>query len=455
MNTTTDIRPPEQARALLGKLRRAGYEAYIVGGCVRDSLLGRTPDDWDICTSARPEEMEALFAGYRLLLKGKKHGTVAVVLDGHSWEMTTFRQDGQYTDGRHPDCVRFVPCLREDLARRDFTVNAMAWSPEDGLVDLFGGQQDLQAGILRCVGDPEARFEEDALRILRAVRFAAQLGFRLDPATAAAARQARLTVRCVSAERIFTELDRLLAGFAAGTVLAQYGDILTGALPEIASCIGCGQQGRWHCYDVWEHTSAAVGALDTDGLDARSARVLRWAVLLHDMAKPLCRTVDEVGAAHFPGHNQRGARLARQILQRLRAPVYLTDGVCALVAVHDGPLPETDLAILEQLHQRGPLFWQRLCRLKLADLAAHTNNDAVAQRCREVRDFASRMEYLARTGCYTVSGLALSGSDLIAAGLTPGPLVGNTLEWLLQAVMQGTLPNRKEELLQAVRSRSV
>lgn len=455
MNTTTDIRPPEQARALLGKLRRAGYEAYIVGGCVRDSLLGRTPDDWDICTSARPEEMEALFAGYRLLLKGKKHGTVAVVLDGHSWEMTTFRQDGQYTDGRHPDCVRFVPCLREDLARRDFTVNAMAWSPEDGLVDLFGGQQDLQAGILRCVGDPEARFEEDALRILRAVRFAAQLGFRLDPATAAAARQAHLTVRCVSAERILTELDRLLAGFAAGTVLAQYGDILTGALPEIASCIGCGQQGRWHCYDVWEHTSAAVGALDTDGLDARSARVLRWAVLLHDMAKPLCRTVDEAGAAHFPGHNQRGARLARQILQRLRAPVYLTDGVCALVAVHDGPLPETDLAILEQLHQRGPLFWQRLCRLKLADLAAHTNNDAVAQRCREVRDFASRMEYLARTGCYTVSGLALSGSDLIAAGLTPGPLVGNTLEWLLQAVMQGTLPNRKEELLQAVRSRSV
>lgn len=165
MNKEPRIRPPEPACLLLNKLQQAGHDAYIVGGCVRDSLLGRTPDDWDICTSARPEEMEALFAGYRLLLKGKKHGTVAVVLEGHSWEITTFRQDGTYTDGRHPDQVHFVPCLREDLARRDFTVNAMAWSPETGLVDLFGGQRDLQAGLLRCVGDPAARFDEDALRI--------------------------------------------------------------------------------------------------------------------------------------------------------------------------------------------------------------------------------------------------------------------------------------------------
>lgn len=453
MNKEPRIRPPEPACLLLNKLQQAGHDAYIVGGCVRDSLLGRTPDDWDICTSARPEEMEALFAGYRLLLKGKKHGTVAVVLEGHSWEITTFRQDGTYTDGRHPDQVHFVPCLREDLARRDFTVNAMAWSPETGLVDLFGGQRDLQAGLLRCVGDPAARFDEDALRILRAVRFASQLGFRLDPDTARAAFQARNSVRCVSAERIFTELDRLLAGFAAGTVLARYGHVLAGALPEIETCIGCTQPGRWHCYDVWDHTSAAVGALDTEGLDARSARVLRWAVLLHDMAKPLCRTVDDAGAAHFPGHNQRGGRLARQILQRLRAPVFVIDGVSGLVAVHDGPLPSSDTEILEQIHLRGPLFLQRLCRLKLADLAAHTNNDAVAQRCREVREFSRRMEELARTGCYTVSGLAITGSDLIAAGLTPGPLVGNTLERLLQQVMQGTLPNDREALLQAVRAK--
>lgn len=453
MNLNIEIRPPEQALSLLNKLQHAGFDAYIVGGCVRDSLLGRTPGDWDICTSARPDEIEALFAGQRLLLKGKKHGTVAVILDGQSWEITTFRQDGHYTDGRHPDCVRFVPCLREDLARRDFTVNAMAWSPREGLIDLFGGQQDLQAGILRCVGAPASRFDEDALRILRAVRFAAQLGFQLDPATAEAAVHARMSVRCVSAERIFTELDRLLEGFAAGTVLAQYGRILGGAIPEIEACIGCTQPGRWHCYDVWDHTSAAVGALDTTGLDVRSARVLRWAVLLHDMAKPLCRTVDAAGAAHFPGHNQRGGRLARQILQRLRAPVYLCDGVCALVAVHDGPLPQSDADILEQLHQRGPLFWQRLCCLKLADLAAHTNNDAVAQRCREVLDFSRRMQVLADTGCYTVSGLAVSGSDLIAAGLTPGPLVGNTLEGLLQAVMHGQLPNEREALLEAVRNR--
>ena len=284
MDQTAQIRPPAQACALLAALEHAGHQAFVVGGCVRDSLLGREPEDWDICTSARPEQVEALFAGQRLLLKGKKHGTVAVVRDGRPWEITTFRQDGAYTDGRHPDSVRFVPCLREDLARRDFTVNAMAWSPSTGLIDPFGGQRDLQAKTLRCVGDPDARFREDALRILRAVRFAAQLGFELEQATGKAALRARDSVHLLAVERVFTELDRLLSWPGTGTALARYGRILTGALPEIEPCIGCTQPGRWHCYDVWDHTAAAMGALDTTGLDARSAQVLRWAVLLHDLA---------------------------------------------------------------------------------------------------------------------------------------------------------------------------
>lgn len=452
MNTTQEIRPARQALDLLAALEQAGHEAYVVGGCVRDSLLGLQPQDWDICTDALPDEVEALFARHRLVLKGKKHGTVAVVLDGRCWEITTFRQDGRYSDGRHPDSVRFVPCLQEDLARRDFTVNAMAWSPRTGLIDPFEGQRDLDAGVLRCVGDADQRFAEDALRVLRAVRFAAQLGFTLDPDTEAAALRARKKVRALAAERLFAELDRLLAGPAAGAVLERHGRILAGAIPEIEACIGCTQPGRWHCYDVWDHTAAALAALDVRGLDERGARVLRWAVLLHDMAKPLCRTLGEDGAAHFPGHNQRGGRLARMILQRLRAPVWLTDGAAGLVAVHDGPLPETDADGLLMLHQRGPVFVQRLTRLKLADLAAHAPTEAVAQRIAEVQDAAARLDRLAATGCYTVADLAINGSDLLAAGLAPGPAVGATLNRLLRAVMQGSVPNEREALLRAARS---
>lgn len=444
---------------LLHTLQQAGHQAYVVGGCVRDSLMGLTPHDWDICTSALPDEIEALFATERLLLNGKRHGTVAVVRDGHSWEITTFRCDGAYTDGRHPDTVRFVPDVREDLARRDFTVNAMAWSPAAGLIDPFGGQRDLQARILRCVGRPADRFAEDALRVLRAPRFASQLDFVLEDATAAAARQCSQGVAHVSPERIYTELDKLLAGPAAGRVLAVYGGILTGALPEIAPCIGCTQPGRWHCYDVWQHTAVAVGAIAGQDLDrpllahgdAVGPRVLRWAALLHDLGKPACRTTGPDGAAHFPGHNQRGGQMARCILRRLRAPVYLIEGAAALVAVHDTPLPETDADTLRLLHRRGPQFVRRLCQLKLADLAAHAQNEAVAARTGEVQRFSQRMERLADTGCYRLSTLAVNGADVLAAGLRPGPAVGQALSALLQAVMDGKLPNDRDALLAALR----
>ena len=447
---------PPVVRMLLDTLHGAGYQAYVVGGCVRDSLLGRTPEDWDICTSARPDETEALFAGRRLLLNGKRHGTVAVVLDGHSWEITTFRQDGAYSDGRHPDAVQFVPSLREDLARRDFTVNAMAWTPDAGLVDPFGGQDDLAAGVLRCVGDPDTRFAEDALRVLRAVRFAAQLDFALDAPTAAAARRCRDSVRQVSPERIFTELDKLLAGPAVGRVLADCGEILGGALPEVLPCIGCTQPGRWHCYDVWRHTAVAVAAADTASLaaagDAHGPQVLRWATLLHDLAKPLCRTETPDGAAHFPGHNQRGAQMARLILQRLRAPRWLRDGVPALVSVHDAPLPASRAETLQALHRRGPVFLRRLCRLKLADLDAHAQNEAVAARRAEVAAFAEALEPLAAEGCWRLDRLAVNGADALEAGLDPGPEVGHALHTLLNAVMDGKLPNDREMLLDALRA---
>lgn len=444
------IRLPHDAYRLLQTLRAAGHSAYVVGGCVRDSLLGRLPGDWDICTSARPDEMKALFCSQRLILTGEKHGTVAVILHGKPYEMTTYRLDGSYRDHRHPDSVRFVDDLAADLARRDFTINAMAYAPGEGVIDLYGGRQDLAVGIVRCVGAPADRFAEDALRILRAVRLAAQLDFALEKATERAALDMRQSIQNISAERIYTELDKLLAAPAAGKVLSRYGRILAGAVPEIEPCIGCTQPGRWHCYDVWQHTAVAVELLDVAGMDDKNARILRWSVFLHDLAKPECRTVGPDGVAHFPGHNQAGSKMARSILLRLKAPTYLVESASALVAIHDGALPSDDAGILNMLNRYGAAFLQRLCRLKLADLAAHARNAGVMQREQQVRAFEGRMLELSATACYTVGQLAVNGASLMDAGIAPGPAVGKALNTLLRAVMEGRLPNEKAALLAAL-----
>lgn len=441
------IRLPGDAQWLLQTLHTAGYSAYVVGGCVRDSLLGRQPGDWDICTSARPDQMRALFADQQLILTGEKHGTVGVVLHGKPYEITTYRLDGQYRDHRHPDRVQFVGNLAEDLSRRDFTINAMAYAPGEGVIDLHGGRQDLANGIIRCVGKPEARFEEDALRILRALRFAARLGFVLEPETEQAARAACNTLQSVSAERIYAELDGLLTVPGAGATLSRYGAILAGAIPEVGLCMGCTQPGRWHCYDVWQHTAAAVTALDLRGQDTRGARVLCWATFLHDIAKPLCRSVGPDGAAHFRGHNQRGAQVARGILRRLKAPSYLIEGASGLIAIHDAPLPSGDTAILKSLNRYGAIFLRRLCALKYADLDAHAQTPEVAARRRDVTIFEERMQELSHTGCYTMRQLALNGADLMEDGMPAGPAVGQMLHALLSAVMEGRVPNEKAALL--------
>lgn len=446
-----NISLPTPVAQILQTLQSAGFSAYVVGGCVRDSLLGRTPGDWDICTSAPPQQIRRLFSGLRQVLTGEKHGTVAVQLDGALYEITTYRSDGAYTDHRHPDAVHFVAELCQDLARRDFTINAMAFAPGVGLVDLFGGQADLAAKTICAVGDAPARFGEDALRILRAARFAAQLDFTLEPATAAAAAALRDTIRGIAAERVYAELDKLLGGAAAGRVLAQNGLILAGAIPEILPCMGCTQPNAWHCYDVWQHLAATVAAADTTGLGARGARVLRWAALLHDLAKPLCRSVDAAGVIHFYGHNQRGAALAKSLLARLKAPAYLQQTVPELVALHDASLPGTDYQILCALGKQGPAFWQGLARLKHADLAAHTQNAAVAARRREVERFDARMCFLAQNGCYTLAALRVTGADALAVGIAPGPKIGQCLHTLLDGVMQGTLPNERPALLAALR----
>ena len=439
---------PRDVIGLLQTLQSAGHTAYVVGGCVRDSLLGRTPGDWDICTSARPEEMRRRFADHQLILTGEKHGTVAVILHGKPYEMTTYRLDGSYRDHRHPDNVQFVDDLASDLARRDFTINAMAYAPGEGVIDLYGGRSDLAARVVRCVGTPADRFAEDALRILRALRFAAKLGFALDPATAAAALTARDTLHTVSAERLYTELDGLLLAPGAGQTLAQYGEILSGAVPEILPCIGCTQPGRWHCYDVWQHSAVAVEKLDLRGQDTRGARVLCWAAFLHDIAKPQCRSVGADGAAHFKGHNQRGAVMARTILRRLKAPGYLIEGTTGLIAIHDAPVPAGDTAILKSLNRYGAVFLHRLCALKYADLDAHADTPEVKARRNEVAAFEARMTELSKTACYTMRQLAVNGADLMEAGLPAGPAVGATLQRLLTAVMEGRVLNERAALLE-------
>lgn len=437
------------AAALLDALHGAGYAAYAVGGCVRDGLLGQRPHDWDLCTSALPQQVMDLFGAAQCIPTGLQHGTVTVKQEGGLYEITTFRTEGTYSDGRHPDSVQFVPEVTEDLARRDFTINAMAYAPGEGVIDLYGGRSDLATRVVRCVGTPADRFAEDALRILRALRFSAKLGFALDPATAAAALAARDTLHTVSAERLYTELDGLLLAPGAGQTLAQYGEILGGAVPEILPCIGCTQPGKWHCYDVWQHSAAAVGALDLRGQDTRGVRVLCWATFLHDIAKPLCRSVGPDGAAHFKGHNQRGAQLARVILRRLKAPAYLVDGAVGLIAVHDAPLPADDVGILKLLNRSGAIFLRRLCALKYADLDAHAKTPEVAARRADVAAFERRMNELAKTGCYTMRQLAVNGADLMDVGIPAGPGVGATLQTLLNDVMEGTLPNEREALLAA------
>ena len=342
------IHLPEEVKVILHTLQGAGCEAYAVGGCIRDSLLGRTPDDWDITTSARPEETKALFG--KTIDTGIQHGTVTVMRHGRGYEVTTYRVDGEYEDGRHPKEVTFTASLEEDLKRRDFTVNAMAYNEEDGLVDLFGGRQDLERKIIRCVGEANERFEEDALRIMRAVRFSAQLGFTIEERTKEAIRGHADRLRQVSAERIQVELTKLVTSPNPDFLrIAWETGITAVVLPEFDRLMEQPQNNPHHCFSVGEHTLHAMRAVRPD-------KCLRLAMLLHDVAKPLCLTTDEAGIDHFHGHAQKGERIAAQILKRLRYDNHTTELVSRLVKWHDAAIEP------EKRRCAVPLpGWERIC----------------------------------------------------------------------------------------------
>ena len=423
-----------QAQAILTRLEQAGYQAFAVGGCVRDTLLGRTPGDWDITTSALPEQVMALFDA---VPTGIAHGTVTVRLEGRGFEVTTFRGDGPYLDGRHPSGVVFTRHLEEDLARRDFTVNAMAMDLRGRITDPFGGREDLQRRLLRCVGDPERRLQEDALRILRALRFAAVLGFSVEPETAAALVHQAHRLDLIAPERVSYELQRLLTGAYVGPVLRQFAPVLAAVLPEIRPLMGFEQHSPHHRYDVWEHTVRSVETIAPQP-------VLRWTMLLHDVAKPQCFTLDEQGKGHFYGHDAQGAAMAEEILRRLRLPRRDTERIVLLIREHMRQIAPTEKSVGRALHRLGPEALEQLLAVQRADrLATGTGDTELLDQLQTLLE-----KLLAEERCFTLRQLAVNGRDLMALGLA-GPAVGRMLQQLLAQVLDGTLPNDHAALLDA------
>ncbi len=435
---------PDYALEPLHRLENAGFPCYAVGGCVRDWLLGLEPQDYDLCTAATPAEMKAIFYGQRLILAGEKHGTVGIITDGGVVEITTFRTEATYTDNRHPDAVAFVRSIEEDLARRDFTVNAMAYSPIRGLQDPFGGQQDLKNRILRAVGDPFARFREDSLRILRGVRFSVRFGLQPEEATMAAMARLAPLMENLSRERVIDELCKLLPLVNASQLL-QFAPVLTQVIPELAPTVGFQQHTRHHAHDVYTHTALAVESCPT-------SLPLRWAALLHDIGKPATFAWKENGQGSFYGHAKLGAELTDAILRRLKAPTALREQVVTLVAQHMTYPELTPKQIRRRLSRLGPAQFHDLVTLQKADSIAtgipHPEND---------RYFALLDQLLvqiqAENACLTVKDLAVNGHDLMALGLQ-GKAIGETLNRLLELVLDEQVENEKTALLSYCREGS-
>ncbi len=430
------------AEYAIRRLEEAGYPAWAVGGCVRDSLLGTEPADWDVCTAALPEQTRALFD--RVALTGEKHGTVTALLD-RPVEITTLRTEGAYLDRRHPSGVSFTDDICADLARRDFTINAMALSPSGGLVDPFGGERDLADGILRCVGDPRERFSEDALRLLRALRFLSRLGFAAENATDAALHECAPLISDISVERVFSELPGILrGGFVAETLLA-YPDVITAAIPELGPMVGFPQPTPHHIYDVWEHTVRAVAAAPQDD-------TVRLALLFHDMAKPAKFALDSAGIGHFMGHGATGSFMADECLRRLRADRETRELVALLVRIHDDALPKSEAGMRHLLAKLGEDTFRKFISIKRADGACRAPDSAKGRLAALDEGEALAERILAEKPCLTVAALAVGGRELMELGIPQGPGIGRMLTALLGEVLDGKTENEREALLARARA---
>jgi len=432
---------PDSVLELMDRLEERGFECGCVGGCVRDWLMGIRPHDYDCCTAATPEEMLDIFSDRQLVLAGLKHGTVGVVTADGVVEITTYRTEGGYADARHPDWVEFVRDLREDLARRDFTVNAMAWSPRRGLCDPFGGQADLKRGLLRAVGDPVKRFREDALRILRGLRFAARFGFRIEAGTRRAMHTEMGGLDALARERVLTELEGFLLAAKAADLL-DGAALLCRCIPELGPTVGFDQKNPHHIHDVFGHIAQVVEAVPP-------TPELRLAALLHDIGKPAVFSLDEQGVGHFYGHASAGAEIADRVLLGLKASNALREEVVFLVKHHMDRYEADEKTARRLLSRHGLARMERLLEFQACDLGGK-GTDAPDESLRELQKLLELLRTLAKQeGALTLKTLAVSGRDLMALGMAPGPELGKKLNALLEKVLAGELPNEREALLNA------
>ena len=430
---------PDPLKRVLKRIEEHGFEAYVVGGAVRDILLSKTPDDFDVTTSATPEELLEIFGESNWHPTGIRHGTVTIVEDGFPVEITTFRVDGDYTDSRHPDEVRFTRSLKEDVMRRDFTINAMALGEDGRIIDYCDGIADLYAGKIRTVGDPKKRFEEDALRILRGLRFSAELGFSIEEETSKEILRQKEALCHLSVERIWKEFSRLLCGAYCVPVLRKYFDVFTVFIPEIRPMKGFEQHNPHHIYDVWEHTLVSI-------LSIRPELILRLTMLLHDIGKPACFEMDDEGVGHFRGHMKISAEMADVILHRLKVDTQTRETTILLIKAHDvAMMPVTLRMVRRRLAQYGEENLRRLLEVKRADTLAHSSQSAY--RLKELQNFENLLDQaIQEKMCFSYADLEITGKDLIGLGIPAGPVIGKVKKQLLDEVIDGNLKNEKEAL---------
>lgn len=461
---------PEGARYIIHEFARYGHQAYLVGGCVRDIILNRTPHDWDICTDATPEKMELLVhciikreediekyceSMGRVYVKkriktiptGLKHGTLTIVVDDEPYEVTTFRCDGKYSDGRRPDSVSFTNSLLDDLQRRDFTINAIAYSMFQGFIDPYHGMKDIENKVIRCVGNPDDRFNEDGLRILRAIRFAAQLRFDIKNSTAMAIHENKHLLDKISRERINSELCKILSSdYCGNKVLRKYADVICQFIPEVRSMIGFEQNNPYHPHDVWEHTLHCMDYLRSEESEPQNDLIVRLAVLFHDIGKPNCYTSDENGVGHFYGHAVESAKITHTVLTNLKFSNEIIDNTIQLIEYHDVQFVTTKASVKRLLNKLGEEQLKRLFVLRLCDISGQNNWIVRAGKIFDMKAILEQI--LEENECFKLKDLAINGKDLIQCGVPEGKTIGTILNTLLTMVIDGEINNDKDSLLQ-------
>jgi tRNA nucleotidyltransferase (CCA-adding enzyme) len=433
---------PANIKKALDILDNNGFEAFIVGGCVRDSLMGKAPNDFDVTTSARPQEIMNCFKGFKTVTLGIKHGTVAVIIDGEQVEITTYRVDGEYKDNRRPDSVTFTKNIKEDLSRRDFTINAIAYNQNCGLLDCFGGREDIENEIIRCVGKPKTRFQEDSLRILRGLRFASTLGFEVEESTSFAMEECKNLIKNISSERIFCEFKKLLLGENVESVLLKYYSVIGSFIPEILPSVGFDQKNIYHKYDVYGHTVKAICSSPYN-------EIIRLAMFFHDIGKPSCFTQKD-GIGHFYGHSKISEEITRKVLIRLKVDKKALEEICTLVRYHDIQMNITEKSVRRLLLKFGEEMFFMLLDVKRAD----NKSKAESLWCRmedfqKIEDIAKKI--LNEHQCISLKTLEINGHDIIAEGITDGREIGRLLKLALDAVIDGDIPNQKERLIELIR----